>query len=80
MVPLRELVLAKAVPPIPNGGPIVDVAVCGNCMASGREWIGLAESFRKHAGKCHRVNGVTSAHSIPCKAQKVGVSIVQVSF
>ena len=45
MVPLRELVLERAVPPVPFGGDLVDVCVCSNCLAIGREWIGLPGSF-----------------------------------
>ncbi len=61
--PLQELVLGPKVPPVPQGGEIVEVVVCHTCLANdeGEEWIGKATSFRSHCSRVHRGVAVVSS-------------------
>lgn len=69
LVPLRELILTELQPPIPQGGRLLEVAVCRLCLAVGNDWIALQRSYTKHRGTCHPEN--SSAKPILVMAQKV---------
>lgn len=52
--PLQELVLGVRVPPVPQGGEVLEVVVCNHCLANeGEEWIGLEISFPGHRSGRH---------------------------
>lgn len=67
--PLRELLLETRVLPLPQGGPIVSVIVCNDCLAKDKEWIGLESSYSTHRSTCHK--GEPVAKPIDVLAQKV---------